>query len=82
MVERVYLVTYMYQTHVAGNSLRCHSEKCSLNMSEYYGWDSFTDGKIAECLLDKINRSNYNKYNIALVNFWLVEEKKTDTAGD
>lgn len=69
LVERTYLVTYMYQPDASCTSLRCHTEKYSLNMPEYHGWDSFTDGKIAELLLNEISRKNYSKYDIALMNF-------------
>lgn len=72
LVERTYLVTYTYQPDTSCTSLRCHTEKYTLNLPKYYG----SDGMIAKRLLDEINRSYYNRYDIALVNFWLVEEKE------
>lgn len=78
LVERTYLVTYMYQPDVSCTSLRCHTEKYSLLLNNE---NVYTAGKIAEFLLDKIDRSNYSKYHIALVNFWMIDEKETDTTG-
>jgi hypothetical protein len=76
LVERTYLVTYMYQPDTSYTSLRCDTEKYSLML---HNENVYTEGKIAEYLLDKINRSNYFKYHIALVNFWMIDEKETDT---
>lgn len=76
LVERTYLVTYTYQLDASW--LRCHTEKYSLLL---HNENVYTAGKIAEYLLDKIVRSNDFKCHIALVNFWMIDEKETDTAG-
>ena len=78
LVERTYLVTYMYQLDASCTLLRCHTEKYSLTLHDEH---VYTEGEIAEYLLDKIDRSNYSKYYIALVNFWMINEKETDTTG-